>query len=168
MADPHLRMAELDLEQPIPAELEPIAALATNLVLSDIVKGRVRHLTLLTFLDAKARLWQLVDAPSAAVADDLIRAIAARELASAIAVVHPVPPPPETQADRAFNVAVECAGGKFDSLVGLKSAPTGDQFRIFGRRHDEPKHHWFGVEPQSDVDFWMEGPVGMVIPGGEA
>ena len=83
-------------------------------------------------------------------------------------MVHPVPPPPETQADRAFNVAVECADGKFDSLVALRSGPAGDQFRIFGRRHDEPNHHWFHVEPKSDVDFWMEGPVGMVIPGGEA
>ena len=174
MPDPHLRMAELDLEHPIADAVEAIGALATQIVIDDIVKGRMRFVTLacavtlLTFRDAKAKLWQIVDAPSAAVADDLIRAIATREAASALAVVHPVPPPPETQADRAYNVAVECAGGKMDSLVALRSEPTGDQFRIFGRRHDEPKHQWFHVEPRSDVDFWMEGPVGMVIPGGEA
>ena len=168
MSDPHLRMAELSLDGPVPDSVDQVAALATQLVLADIVNGRVRYLTLLTFREAKAKLWQIVDAPSAAVADDVIRMVAAREQASALAVVHPVPPPPETQADRAFNVAVECADGKVDSLVALKGGPDGDQFRLFGRRHDEPNHHWFEVEPENEVDMWSEGPVGMVIPGGEA
>jgi hypothetical protein len=168
MPDPHLRMAEYDLSAPVPEAIESIAPLATQMVLSDIVKGKIEHLTLLTFRDAKAKLWQIVDAPSAAIADDLIRAIAARERPSALAVVYPVPPPPEAQCERAFNVAVECADGKFDSLVGMRGSPPSDEFRIFGRRHDDPKHQWFGVEPDGEVDMWLEGPVGMVIPGGEA
>ena len=36
MADPHLKMAEIDLPGPLPVEVEAIAQIATNMVLRDV------------------------------------------------------------------------------------------------------------------------------------
>jgi hypothetical protein len=170
MSDRHLRETVIDLEHPIPDGVEAIAAVATNVALRDIAddRGHIASLTLVTFRDAKAKLCEIFGAPSAAVADDLIRALVRRESASAIAVVYAVPPPPETDADRAFNVAVECADGKFDSLVALRDVPTGVEFAIFETPHDDPDHQWFGVEPNGEFDITLIGEVGTVIRDGDA
>lgn len=169
MPDPHLRMLQIDLPSPFGDDAASAAAIATEVLLDDIVKGRVSYLVLITFKGAQARVWQLHDAPAKQV-DDLFRLLAQREEAEALAVVHPAALPPEVQADRGYLIAAETATGKFDTLIALRGGAGlgGDQFRAYDRRHDEVHHRWLGVEVDGELDLWMEGIVGAVIPGGEA
>ena len=143
-----LEPTEIHLKRPIPEAVEPFAEFALQPAAAFILNGRIRDLALLTFRDEEAKLWELTDAQSGAVADALIRSIAEREGAPAIAVVRSVSSPPETSVSPpletpcygAFNLAVECAAGKQDQLVGLQSRPNGDQLVIFKR--DDPKYRW--------------------------
>ena len=164
--DPHLRMAELDLPEPIPTHIEQLARLATRLVYDDVVAGRVSFLMLLTFDGSKARVWQLHGATEP---DDIARAIIQREAPQAIAFVHPMPLPHGVEGDRGYNVAVETRRGKYDQLIALRggSGLGGDESRLYGRTVTEP-HRWLGVAPEGDVQIWYEGVVGGMGPSGEA
>ena len=167
-SDPHLRMQRLQLQVPLPEPVEAIAALFTKLIIEDIVKGKVTTLVLVTLRGQEAKLWQLHDLEAP---DDIMRALAKQESAEALAVVHPAPVPPEVEgADRCFNIAVETGSGKFDQLVALRGGAGlgGEQFRVYGKKHGEPRYRWFGVEPEGEVTMWMEGPIGYFGPAGEA
>jgi len=167
MSDPHLKMAELDLPGAVPSEIEAVAQLATNLVLQDVVDGRVSYLILLAFKGSKVRVWQLHDPP---VPDDIVRTIIQRDEPQAIAFVHPMPLPPQVEGERGYNVAVETPTGKFDSLIALWGGEGlgGEMMRIYGRRIEDAEPRWLGVPPEGEVEMWLEGPVGLVGPRGEA
>ncbi len=119
MPDPHLKMAELHLPGPMPAEAEAVAKIATNLVIKDVVEGKVSYLILLAFKSDNVRLWQLHDPPAP---DDIVRAIIQRDQPDAIAFVYPMHLPPEVEGEWGYNVAVEAPSGKFDSLIALWGA----------------------------------------------
>lgn len=167
MADPHLKMAEIDLPGPLPVEVEAIAQIATNMVLRDVTAGKVSYLILLAFKGQKARLWQLHDIGAA---DDVVRALVERDEPEAIAFVHPMPLPAEVEGERGYNVAVEAPSGKFDSLIALWGGEGlgGEMMRIYGRRVTDVGHRWLGVPPEGEVDMWFEGVVGAIGPTGEA
>mgnify|MGYP000167722443 FL=1 len=84
--------------------------------------------------------------------------------------MYPVPLPPEVEGERGYNVAVEAPTGKFDSLIALWGGDGlgGEMMRIYGRKVDDVGHRWLGVPPEGEVEMWMEGPVGLVGPKGEA
>ena len=165
-SDPHIKMAELDLSGSVPTEIEQIAAIATKIVIEEVVAGRVSYLILLTFDGAKARLWQLHEVASP---DDIVRSIIEREDPEAIAFVHPMALPAEVQGERGYNVAAEGPSGKFDSLIALWGGEGlgGEMVRIYGRQIDDVGHRWFGVPPEGEVDMWFEGVVGLG-PKGDA
>ena len=167
VADPHLKMAEMDLPGPLPDDVEAIAQIATNLVLGDVTAGKVSYLILLTFRGNKARLWQLHDVTAA---DDVVRALVERNAPEAIAFVHPMPLPPEVEGERGYNVAVEAPTAKFDSLIALWGGGGlgAEMVRIYGRRITDVTNRWFGVPPEGEVDMWFEGVVGATGPTGEA
>jgi hypothetical protein len=161
MPDPHLRMAEMTLSQPITgAPPDAVAGIATQFILEDLVKGRITFLVAFTFTGTRGRLWQLHDVIPA---DEVVRAIAEREEAEAVVVVHPMPVPPEVDGERCFNIAAEAEAGKFDNLVAFKQGAEGEMFRIYGRRHTGDVHfRWLGVPPEGEVDVWFEGIVGAI------
>jgi len=161
-------MRHLPLPGPLPEAVEDIGALVSKLLIEDIVKGQVTTLVLVTLRGQEAKLWELhqPDVP-----DDIMRAIAQREGAEALAVIHPAPVPPEVEdADRCFNIAVEARSGRFDQLVALRGGAglCGEQFRIYGRKHEGSGYRWFGVEPEGEVILWEQGPMGYFGPVGEA
>lgn len=168
MPDPHIRMREIALPAPA-ADAQSFATIAAKLLVDDVAKGRVTYLALVTFVGAKARVWQIHHA-EAGMADDIVRTIAREEGVDGLAFIHPIPVPAEVEADRVYAVAAECEAGKFDTLIALKGGTGlgGDMFRLYARVVRGAPLRWFGVEPVNDVDIWMEGIVGAVIKGGEA
>lgn len=167
MPDPKLHMAELTLTESVAgAPVDIPAHLATQLILDDLVKGRVTYLVAFTFRGKTGRIWQLHNVDRV---DDTIRALVQREKAEAIVVVHPTAVPPEVDAERCMLIAAESEGGKFDNLVAFKMGPQGEMFRMFRRAHTgEVRHRWFGVEPEVGVEMWIEGIVGAIGNKGEA
>ena len=167
MSDPHLIFMDQDLPAPIPAAVEQIAEVATDLVLKPVVRGEVCHLLLLAFKGASVRWWELHEPTDP---DDLVRAIIQRDQPEAIAFVHPVALPAEVQGDRGYRVAVEAPSGKFDRLIALRGGegPGGEEARLYGRLVEGDGYRWLGVPPEHDVELWIEGPVGMVGPRGES
>jgi hypothetical protein len=147
--------------------VEEIAPIATDLVLQDR-EYSFRYLTLMTFRELTVRVWYLIDMESADVADDYIREIAKRDAASAIAVVHPAPLPPDSGGDRGYNVAVECTNGKYDSLIVVRDGPTEREFRIIEYTYEDPEYKWFHVDPRRKIELTFRGPVKMELPGGDA
>ncbi|MFT4625440.1 MAG: hypothetical protein ACI8PZ_004108 [Myxococcota bacterium] len=167
MPDPHVKMAQFTLSDPLPAEAVAIAQIAMNVVIKDIVAGRVSYLVLLTFNGSTGRIWQLHDPP---MADDVVRAIIQRESPDAIAFVHPQPLPPEVEGERGYNVAVEAPSGKFDCLIALWGGEGlgGEMMRIYGRSLEGVDHRWLGVPPEGEVEMWFEGIVGAIGDVAEA
>ncbi len=166
MSDPHLRMRYAELPDRVGGEVEAAASLALHVLLEDIVAGRLVHLAVVTMTGHEAKVWELHEPPSPP--DDLVRAIARREAPDALAFAYPCPLPPGVEGDRAINIAVEAADGKFDQLVALRGGPGDEQFRVYGRRHADPRQQWLGVEPDSEVQLWQEGPLTYFGPRGEA
>ena len=172
-ADPHLAMCEIDLPAAPGADAESVAGVATQLVVEDIVKGRVTYTILVTFVGARAKLWQLHDLPAAQV-DDVIRAIQHRDEAQALAVIRATAVPPEAQADRAYLVTAESGVGDaeevHDVLVALKGgqAPGGEMVRLFARPRPGDSVRWLGHEPEGDVAIWFQGIVGSAPPDGDS
>ena len=97
-----------------------------------------------------------VDLPEELAVDptDLVRALAQRWRADAVVVACPVSPPPEAQADAAWNYAIERDGEKLDRLVALRLDPQGavTHVRLMLRRHTNPHLVWLGVPPASPVE----------------
>src|SRR5579871_4104454 len=105
-ADPHLLMAELTLPQPIAGTpAEAVAALATQFILEDLVKGRITFIVAITFRGTAGRIWQLHDVKPT---DEVVRALAQREEAQALTVVQPAVVTPEMDGDRCVEIAAEC------------------------------------------------------------
>lgn len=164
-------MAEIELPATPTAGAEAIARIATDIVLEDVVRGRMVCLVLVTRRGQRVRVWQLHDVTQP---DEVMRAIAQRDGAEAVAAIHPTATPPEVTADHVFLVAGEADDDKFDVLIALRRPAADDggrgweEFQIYGRRHSEPHHRWFGVEPDIDMELWEEGPIGLMGRGGDA
>ena len=168
MGRARIMMAELTLSEPPPGRITAIADLALNIVMEDVVKGKANYLILLTFKGCKVKFWQLHDCPAP---DDVVRTISQREKSDAIAFVFRTPLPPEIeQGDRGYNIAVEAPSGKADALIALweGDGSEGEMMRIYGREVTNIGHKWFGVDPEMEVDIWVEGLVGMVGETAEA
>jgi hypothetical protein len=163
-ADPHLRMAELTIAQSITgAPAQVVGAAAVQIVIEDVVNGRLPFIVAMTMRGTTCRIWQLHDI---APVDDVVRALARREEAEAVVVVGPMPMPPELEGDRCVVIAAECGAGGFEHLVVFKAGPEGEMFQVCGRTSDgKAPFRWFGVPPVGKVDLWVEGIVGMASGG---
>jgi hypothetical protein len=160
-------MLEVDLSGPISTRASAVAAVATSMCLEDVVKGRVSYLLLMTFRGSTGKVWQLHQVTHV---DDVVRTIARRESAEALAFVYSMAPPPGVEAQRAYNVSAETFESRHDSLIGLMGGEGlgGTMYRLFARPLPPKDYRWLGVPPVVDVDIWVEGIVGMVGPKGEA
>ena len=164
---PHLLMSESPLAAPVPSDPVELAQLATQIVLADLVAGRLTRLVLLTFRGLSVKTWEIAGQTSAM--DDLVRAIARLESAQALAFVYPSPVPPGVEGERGYLVAAESASGAADCFVALRGGqpPGGAECQLSYRRIQGAPSRWFGVEPENEVNVWMEGPAGIIAPDEE-
>jgi hypothetical protein len=167
VVEPYLHMSELSLAEPPPRTGEEVARFVADLLLSDIAHGRLRSLVLVTFRGATARMWQLHEVPQA---DEVIRAIAARDEATSLVVVHPAAIPPEVHADHAFLAAGEHEDDCYDLLIALRrrDGPGWAEVQLYGRHHTLPEPRWLGVATDLDLELREEGPVSPFGRRGEA
>jgi hypothetical protein len=102
--------------------------------------------------------------------DDLVRAIAARGPADAVALRYPGVAEIDGESHRAVFCAVECAGRRHDRVVALKF----DQGKPVASRafHQElgpvgPDGCWLGVQPKNaEVTLFVMGTAGQAVPEG--
>lgn len=102
--------------------------------------------------------------------DDLVRAIAARGPADAVALRYPGVAEIDGESHRAVFCAVECAGRRHDRVVAL-ALEQGRPVALRAFHHDVgpvgPEGCWLGVAPKNaEVTLFLLGGAGPAVPEG--
>ncbi len=161
---------ELSLPRGCPDDGITVAALALAAVHTEMLNGGLRCMVIVTVAGVIVRVHRLKGLQSA-LANHVLRFVAARTKADAVAVVYTVPVPPGVEADRACLICGESPSARTDVLLVVRDetrpdAPRTDQF--ITRHADGSAHRWLGVPPDPLLTMTLDDVVTWANVQGEA
>ena len=159
---PDVRVLQAKLSQPIASSADDVANLVGSIVDAEVLAKGLDCLLIFAFEGTSADRWEIRGDPQCP-ADDLLRAIAMRSKAEALAIITGTTGEFHGAPRRGIAIVAEAGGRRYERVLPLTFGPDGRPsalpvlFRWHGDGPMPQDRRWIGTPPTVEINFGVLG-----------